>query len=90
MARYSLSDRGYDILVAPVPRWRRRYLWIDSICIDQANSAEKGHQVSIMSQIYETAENVAVYLGLPNERSEEGMRYLKFFTEPKNLPGDPP
>jgi hypothetical protein len=54
------------------------------------NFAEKGHQVSIMGQIYETAENVAVYLGMPRGRSEEAMQYLKFFTEPGNLSEDPP
>jgi hypothetical protein len=43
-----------------------------------------------MGQIYETAENVAVYLGKSNEKSAEGMQYLKFFTDVHNLLEDPP
>jgi hypothetical protein len=67
-----------------------RLIWADAICIDQMNHDEKGHQVSIMGQIYETAKNVAVYLGKPSERSEEGMRCLKFFIESDNQLQEPP
>src|SRR4051812_48535540 len=33
-------------------------LWIDAICIDQANLDERGHQVRNMSNIYTEAERV--------------------------------
>jgi len=39
-------------------------LWIDSICIDQSNTAEKNHQVQQMSNIYSTATTVVSWLGL--------------------------
>ena len=32
------------------------YLWIDSLCIDQSNNAEKAEQVGIMGSIYRSAE----------------------------------
>lgn len=67
-----------------------RLIWADAICIDQTNNVEKAHQVRIMGHIYGAAENVAVYLGKPSEKSEEGMRYLKFFTDSNNLLEDPP
>jgi hypothetical protein len=38
-------------------------LWIDAICIDQDNNAERGHQVQKMGQIYSGAEEVLVWLG---------------------------
>lgn len=39
------------------------YLWIDQICIDQASSSEKSHQVQRMDQIFEQAQLVIVWLG---------------------------
>ncbi|KAL1870719.1 hypothetical protein Daus18300_005039 [Diaporthe australafricana] len=40
-----------------------RVLWIDAICIDQANIGERSHQVSLMKDIYSRAESVAIFLG---------------------------
>ncbi|KAH7232444.1 heterokaryon incompatibility protein-domain-containing protein [Fusarium solani] len=39
-----------------------RYLWIDSICIDQDNLREKENQVAIMRQIYEGSVYVIIHL----------------------------
>jgi len=38
-------------------------IWIDAICIDQRNIAERGQQVSLMSSIYSQARSVLVWLG---------------------------
>jgi hypothetical protein len=35
-----------------------RHLWIDAICINQADIGEKNHQVEIMSTIYGQAKSV--------------------------------
>lgn len=35
-----------------------RYLWIDAICINQANVKEKNHQVEMMALIYGQAQRV--------------------------------
>lgn len=40
-----------------------RVLWVDSICINQGDDKEKGHQVSLMAQIYSRAERVLITLG---------------------------
>lgn len=40
-----------------------RVLWVDSICINQDDDKEKGHQVSLMAQIYSRAKTVLVTLG---------------------------
>jgi hypothetical protein len=42
-----------------------RVLWADAVCIDQKNVIEKGHQVSMMRDIYANAESVLVWLGRP-------------------------
>lgn len=38
------------------------YLWIDQLCIDQANTSERNHQVQLMSQIYTRAASTMVWL----------------------------
>jgi hypothetical protein len=40
------------------------YLWVDALCIDQLNIAERNHQVGLMAQIYSTAEKTIVWLGI--------------------------
>jgi hypothetical protein len=40
-----------------------RPIWIDAICIDQADNSEKAEQVAMMRDIYKRAECVVVWLG---------------------------
>ncbi|KAL1869399.1 hypothetical protein Daus18300_005611 [Diaporthe australafricana] len=42
---------------------RERILWADSICINQGDKKEKGHQVGLMARIYTQAERVLITLG---------------------------
>lgn len=51
---------------------QRRNLWIDAICINQKDQAEKTSQVSMMGNIYARADRVNVWLS----RSTEAMRAL--------------
>lgn len=37
--------------------------WIDSLCINQGNDEEKGHQVAMMGEIFSSASSVAASLG---------------------------
>lgn len=52
-----------------------RYLWIDAICINQANTQEKNRQVPLMADVYRRAECLCVWLG---ERNNEGDVALDF------------
>ncbi|KAL9584240.1 MAG: hypothetical protein Q9212_002244 [Teloschistes hypoglaucus] len=49
-------------------RWtaKTRDLWIDAICINQQNFAERGAQVAMMGSIYANASQVLVWLGPEN------------------------
>lgn len=44
-----------------------RLLWIDAICINQADVSEENQQVQKMDKIYQRADRVVVWLGDANE-----------------------
>ena len=47
--------------------YRSRILWVDAICIDQANVSEKNHQVAKMADIFSASTTVLVWLGAGEE-----------------------
>lgn len=53
-----------------------RVLWIDAICINQANAAEKGPQVAMMGSIFQSASRVLAWLGPADETSHRAMRFM--------------
>jgi hypothetical protein len=57
-----------------------RILWIDAICIDQDNQAEKEHQIQYMANIYGQANRVLVWLGEAADDSDlvfDVMRHVR-------------
>jgi hypothetical protein len=54
-----------------------RKLWIDAICIDQGNNIERSEEVQRMSSIYESAEQVVIWLGRYHEPEDEKVRFRK-------------
>ncbi|RDW79831.1 hypothetical protein BP6252_04469 [Coleophoma cylindrospora] len=38
-------------------------LWVDTLCINQADNDERNHQVGMMREIYENSEEVVIWLG---------------------------
>jgi hypothetical protein len=55
----------------------RRTIWIDAICINQADTTERNHQVSQMSKIYSCVEQVLIWLGPGTGFSDQAMRFLE-------------
>lgn len=51
-------------------------LWIDAICINQEDLAEKNHQVEMMKEIYTGAELVIAWLGSAGDDSDLAMKVL--------------
>lgn len=47
---------------------RRRRLWVDQICINQSDVAERSQQVQFMNRIYKRASHILVWLG-PDDTS---------------------
>lgn len=54
-----------------------RSLWIDALCINQKDSAEKAHQVAMMTQIYKNADQVRIWLGPEADGSDLAMQTLR-------------
>jgi Heterokaryon incompatibility protein (HET) len=60
-----------------------KILWIDALCLNQADTLERNHQVSQMGRIYGSADHVIVWLGLPTEQSYSALRYLQSLVTPE-------
>ncbi len=54
-----------------------RFLWIDAICLNQADDREKEHQIPYMHTIYQQAEAVLVWLGPASADSDLAMDYIQ-------------
>lgn len=58
-----------------------RTLWIDAICIDQQNIAERSEQVVRMAQIYNSAARVVIWLGPASPGTDLALRITGFLGE---------
>jgi hypothetical protein len=56
-----------------------RILWVDALCINQGNLAERNHQVKQMGKIYQSAKRVLVWLGRPEITFRNGLSSLHVF-----------
>ena len=59
----AVTQHAYDILYDRAPWTGWRFLWMDSVCINQDDNKEKGIQVPMMGEIYRQAARVVVWLG---------------------------
>ena len=53
-----------------------RDIWIDAICIDQSNVAERGEQIKRMASIFSLAQRVIVWLGPERDNSRIALAAL--------------
>lgn len=56
---------------------KERLLWVDAICINQADVAERSAQVRIMHRIYKTASRVLIFLGEGNVVTDQAIAVLE-------------
>ena len=71
-----LSENGCSALLHLRKKLGAFTIWIDAICIDQANQDEKEHQIPWMGRIYSQAQTVYLWLGQGNAQSDRAMGYL--------------
>ena len=62
-------------------REHKRFMWIDAICINQANDLEKKKQIPMMRDIYECAGYGYIWLGSASLAEAEAMNMLPHLTE---------
>jgi hypothetical protein len=52
-------------------------LWADALCINQADTAERTHQVGLMGKIYSNSRETIIWLGEPSISEDIGRRFQK-------------
>lgn len=57
-----------------------RHVWIDAVCIDQANRREREDQVSIMRKIYSQSCGNIVFLGPSDDSTASALRSIELIT----------
>jgi len=60
---------------------RERILWVDAICINQANDKEKEDQIRFMAKIYSQANCVVVWLGESADNSCQALEDIRTTAE---------
>jgi Heterokaryon incompatibility protein (HET) len=86
-ARFVVSSNLLAALKELRHEHKRRRFWVDAICINQNDPAEKSAQVPLMAEIYSAATNVIVWLGEDTHESPialalmQKIRYLKNFDQ---------
>jgi hypothetical protein len=60
---------------------KSRFIWIDAICIDQTNLAERSAQVIIMDKIYRQAAIVLVWLGKEDASTKDALDAIQTINE---------
>ena len=72
-----LTESAYDIIEYVIKKRRRRdWVWMDSVCIDQKNQAEKRRQFALMGKIYSSASQVFACIGPELYGGDEALRFL--------------
>ena len=52
-------------------------LWIDAVCINQGDSEERNYQVSIMGEIFKTAQKAYVWLGPGDDDTNYALEHVE-------------
>ena len=87
--KFFIRSNLWECLYFLTIRNDRPYLWVDAICINQSDMAEKSRQVSRMGETFSSAKRVCAWLGAATEASEAldvtGTSYWYRFGYMRNL-----
>jgi hypothetical protein len=79
-SKIMLHDHATDVLASSEVVLRRmrlptaqRVLWVDSICINQENTKERGEQVTMMYEIYAKTSRNLIWLGPDDGHTEQAV-----------------
>ena len=62
-----------------------RVLWIDAVCINQADVDERNRQVSVMNRVYSAAKQVLIWLGEARGESDLAMKRIREMGESQKV-----
>lgn len=68
----------------------KAWYWIDSICIDQTNSDERGAQVQLMGRLFTTAWRTAVWLSPATPETDAAMALMARLSDVRESAGAQP
>ncbi|KAK1833681.1 heterokaryon incompatibility protein-domain-containing protein [Podospora conica] len=66
---HTVGTNLHDALVSLRLPDQVRYLWVDAVCINQMDDEEKNAQVCLMGKVFHQAQTVAIFLGMPTNKS---------------------
>lgn len=75
----TITQNLHSALLALRSRTKKRILWVDALCINQGDLAERASQVQVMRFIYESAHQVIIYLGAGTAESARAFKFVKEF-----------
>jgi hypothetical protein len=87
-ASFFVRPNLYAALVHLRDKKKNVVVWVDALCIDQTNIAERSEQVTKMADIYNRATNVCVWLGSGNLRSQLALQFIPKLLQNMNLVRD--
>ncbi|KAK1460900.1 hypothetical protein CMEL01_15197 [Colletotrichum melonis] len=61
--RFGVTYNLHAALKALRSKPNKSFLWVDAICVNQRDTSEKSHQISLMARIYSEAREVLCWLG---------------------------
>ena len=66
-----------------------RRVWVDALCVNQADEEERGSQVQIMQQIYSRAHLVISWIGSVDDDTAEAVKFLLERSTSSQIPSTP-
>lgn len=76
---FNIRQNLYDFLFMQRKKtgWNpSTWLWVDQICINQADFGERNHQVGQMAELYSSAQRVIVWLGPSEDGSDDLLDFI--------------
>ncbi|KAL6855643.1 heterokaryon incompatibility protein domain-containing protein [Trichoderma novae-zelandiae] len=79
---YRITKNAEDVMrrLRPSKPEDSRNLWIDAICINQKDDAEKSVQVQLMFDVYANAERVNIWLGQGTDSTALALKWLRWYS----------
>ena len=79
--RFNITENLHTALLHLRNHSIERTIWVDAVCINQANEQEKAHQIQYMAKIYGQANHVIIWLGEAADNSDQAFEDIRVAAE---------